>query len=111
MPVRNFSGDQRASSLLLPRVAAALLEIEERTGLPRERFIEKCGVAGAFYYDLITCRANPSLLVLENIAKRLQVPVERLLGLGRARKRSESNGSGLAQYVPRRGRSRTALTA
>lgn len=61
------------------RVAMRVKEWRERRGLTQEQLAEKAGISRTYLARLETARHDPTLSMLEKLAKALRVKVGRLL--------------------------------
>jgi transcriptional regulator with XRE-family HTH domain len=61
------------------RVAVRVKRIREQRGMTQEQLAEKAGISRTYLARLETARHDPTLSMLEKIAKALRVDVAKLL--------------------------------
>jgi len=61
------------------RVAVRVKRIREQRGMTQEQLAEKAGISRTYLARLETARNDPTLSMLEKIAKALRVDVAKLL--------------------------------
>jgi transcriptional regulator with XRE-family HTH domain len=65
--------------ILRERVAARVKRLREQRGMTQERLAEKAGISRTYLARLETARHDPTLSMLEKLAKALRVPLASLL--------------------------------
>jgi DNA-binding XRE family transcriptional regulator len=86
------------ASPLLERLADTLLCLQGESGLTKPEFANKIDVGFSQLYVIMKGDSNPSLLVAEEIARRLGISIWQLLGV------ESMDGHGYALPGPRRKR-------
>jgi transcriptional regulator with XRE-family HTH domain len=62
------------------RVAMKIKSLRARRGLTQKQLAERAGISHGYVARLETARQDPSLTVLEKLAKALRVKIAELLG-------------------------------
>lgn len=73
------TGKQEAESFLLQRIGRQLSRIANERDMTIGELAEATGLSYAFTRDLTDGKRNISILTLEDMAKRLEIPLEELL--------------------------------
>jgi transcriptional regulator with XRE-family HTH domain len=76
---RNFGSDSFAKSLLLRNLAVNIRRLSKERGFTLNETAEKADVSSRYITELVASKANITLLLVENIANKLQVDPYELL--------------------------------